>query len=66
LLRFDFLLFPALRSAIATACFCGFPAFFSFLMFELIVLREDPFFKGIVSLLASDEINYARLLKFPL
>ena len=31
----------------ATACFCGLPAFISVLMFELMVLREDPFFKGI-------------------
>jgi hypothetical protein len=42
----DFLLLPAFRKAIATACFCGLPAFFSVLMLELIVLREDPFLSG--------------------
>jgi hypothetical protein len=38
------LLLPALLRAIATACFCGLPAFISVLMFELIVLWEEPFF----------------------
>src|SRR6185437_13379215 len=33
--------------AMATACFCGLPAFISVLMFELIVFREEPFLRGI-------------------
>src|SRR6478672_9594421 len=44
--RFDvllLLLLPALLRAMATACFCGLPAFISVLMFELTVLRDDPF-----------------------
>jgi hypothetical protein len=45
--RFDFLLLPDFLRAIATACFCGFPAFISVLMFELIVLRDEPFLSGI-------------------
>jgi hypothetical protein len=45
--RFDLLLLPAFFKAIATACFCGLPAFISVLMFELIVLREEPFLRGI-------------------
>ena len=45
--RFDFLLLPAFFRAIATACFCGLPAFISVLMFELIVFREEPFLRGI-------------------
>jgi hypothetical protein len=40
------LLLPALLRAIATACFCGLPAFISVLMFELIVLWEEPFLRG--------------------
>jgi len=44
--HFDFLLFPAFFRAIATACFCGLPAFISVLMLELIVLREEPFLRG--------------------
>jgi hypothetical protein len=44
---FDFRLLPAFFNAMATACFCGLPAFFSFLMFELMVFREDPFLRGI-------------------
>jgi hypothetical protein len=43
----DLLLFPAFFKAIATAYFCGLPALISVLMFELIVLREEPFFSGI-------------------
>src|SRR6185437_5397196 len=45
--RFDLLLLPAFFRAIATACFCGLPAFISVLMFELIVFREEPFLRGI-------------------
>src|SRR6187200_3434952 len=44
--RFVLLLFPAFFRAIATACFCGLPAFISVLMLELIVLREEPFLRG--------------------
>jgi len=44
---FDFRLLPAFFNAMATACFCGLPAFFSLLMFELMVFREDPFLRGI-------------------
>jgi hypothetical protein len=47
------LLLPALFSAMATACFCGLPAFISVLMFELIVLWEDPFLRGMLSDLSS-------------
>jgi hypothetical protein len=58
LMRTDFfprflLLLPALLSAMATACFCGLPAFISVLMFELIVLWEDPFLRGMLSDLSS-------------
>jgi hypothetical protein len=42
--RFDF---PAFSSAMATACFCGFPAFISVLMFDEMVLRDDPDLSGI-------------------
>jgi hypothetical protein len=49
--RFDFLLLPAFFKAIATACFCGLPAFISILMFELIVFREEPFLRGMDLLL---------------
>jgi hypothetical protein len=45
--RFGLLLLPAFFKAIATACFCGLPAFISVLMFELIVFREEPFLRGI-------------------
>jgi hypothetical protein len=45
--RFDLLLLPAFFRAIATACFCGLPAFISVLMLELIVFREEPFLRGI-------------------
>jgi len=45
--RFDLLLLPAFFRAMATACFCGLPAFISVLMFELIVFREEPFLRGI-------------------
>jgi hypothetical protein len=45
--RLDLLLLPAFFKAIATACFCGLPAFISVLMFELIVLWEEPFLSGI-------------------
>jgi hypothetical protein len=44
--RFDCLLLPAFFRAMATACFCGLPAFISVLMFELIVLRDEPFLRG--------------------
>jgi hypothetical protein len=44
--RLDFLLLPAFFKAMATACFCGLPAFISVLMFELIVLCDEPFFRG--------------------
>ena len=50
--RFLCALFVALRAllrAIATACFAGLPVLISVLMFELIVLGEDPFFRGILS-----------------
>jgi hypothetical protein len=40
------LLLPALLRAMATACFCGLPAFISVLMLELTVLRDDPFLSG--------------------
>src|SRR5437870_1869286 len=38
---------PATFSAIATACFCGFPAAISVLMFCPTVLLLDPFLSGI-------------------
>ena len=47
-----FTFFLALRAsdrAIATACFCGCPVFFSSRMFLLIVFWEYPFFNGVVS-----------------
>jgi membrane protease YdiL (CAAX protease family) len=47
--RLDFLLLPAFFKAMATACFCGLPAFISVLMFELIVLCDEPFFRGIIT-----------------
>src|SRR6476619_6664563 len=47
--RLDFLLLPAFFTAMATACFCGLPAFISVLMFELIVLCDEPFFRGIIT-----------------
>ena len=40
---------PAAESAIAIACFWGFPAFISLRMFEEIVFWELPFLSGIVS-----------------
>ena len=43
-LRFDL---PAFDMAIATACFCGFPAFISVLMLSEIAFLEDPDFNGI-------------------
>ena len=49
--RLDFLLLPAFFRAMATACFCGLPAFISVLMFELIVLCDEPFFRGIITTL---------------
>jgi hypothetical protein len=45
-----FFAFPAVLSAMATACFCGFPDFISDLMLDEIVLAEYPFFSGIASL----------------
>jgi hypothetical protein len=33
----------------ATACFCGFPAFISVRMLAEIVLADDPFFSGMLS-----------------
>jgi hypothetical protein len=42
------LLLPAFE-----ACFCGLPAFISVLMFELTVLREEPFFRGMAVVLCS-------------
>ena len=39
--------FPALLSAIATACLRGLPAFISVLMFLLMVFWDEPFFSGI-------------------
>jgi hypothetical protein len=41
------LLLPALLNAMATACFCGFPAFISVLMLLEMVLLLEPFFYGI-------------------
>ena len=52
--RLDFLfllLLPALLRAIATACFCGLPAF-----------RDEPFLSGMESIL-SFEITSARLFE---
>lgn len=46
-LFFFFLDLPATFNAIATACFCGFPASISVLIFWLIVSFDDPFFNGI-------------------
>jgi hypothetical protein len=46
--RLDLLLLPAFFRAIATACFCGLPAFISVLMFELTVLCDEPFLSGMV------------------
>jgi hypothetical protein len=46
-------LLPAFDRAMATACFCGLPAFISVLMFELTVLREEPFFRGMAVVLCS-------------
>jgi hypothetical protein len=39
--------FPAVAYAIATACFCGFPARISVAMFLLIVFLDEPFLSGI-------------------
>ena len=58
--RFDFLLLlllPALLKAMATACFCGLPAFISVLMFELTVLRDDPFLSGMEVSLDLDHVE---------
>ena len=41
-----FLLLPASDSAIATACFSGYPSLRSFLMFSPTVLSLEPFFNG--------------------
>jgi hypothetical protein len=43
------LLLPASLNAMATACFCGFPAFISVLMLLEMVLLLEPFFNGIAS-----------------
>jgi hypothetical protein len=43
---FFFLDLPATLSAMATACFCGFPSWTMVRMFVLIALRELPFFNG--------------------
>jgi hypothetical protein len=68
LLFFFLLLFPALLNAMATACFCGLPAFISVLMFELTVLREEPVLRGIAK--TSKEmhfhLNSPRELEVPL
>ena len=64
--RLDFLLLlllPALLRAIATACFCGLPAFISVLMFELIVLWEEPFLRGMFENLSSPETIPVNLLR---
>jgi len=42
-----FLLLRALVKAIAIACFCGFPAFISVLMFDDTIFGLAPFFSGI-------------------
>lgn len=42
--------FPALDRAIATACFCGLPAFISVRMFAEMVLTDLPFFRGMMLL----------------
>jgi hypothetical protein len=39
----------------ATACFWGLPAFISVLVFELIVLWEEPFLSGMFENLFFDE-----------
>ena len=41
--------FPAFRSAIAIACFCGFPSCISVLMFSEMTLRDDPDRSGMAS-----------------
>src|SRR5262245_43168368 len=51
--RLERLLRRASDNAMATACFCGLPAAISVRMFELMVLREEPFFNGIISLLCA-------------
>lgn len=40
---------PAVRMAIATACFCGLPAATSVRMFALTVFGDEPFFSGIAT-----------------
>jgi hypothetical protein len=56
---FDFLDMPALRIAIATACFCGLPCFTSVLILEEITLLDLPDFNGITLLLSFDLPNEA-------
>jgi len=46
--HYFFLDFPACESAMATACFWGFPAFFSALMFAEMVALDEPFLRGII------------------
>jgi hypothetical protein len=46
--HFFFLFFPALLSAIATACFRGLPAFISVLMLLEIAFFDLPFFRGMI------------------
>jgi hypothetical protein len=41
-----FVAFASFAQRDATACFCGLPTFISVLMFELMVLWEDPFLSG--------------------
>lgn len=42
--------FPATLYAIAAACFGGFPAAISVLMFFWMVLEEEPFWRGMSGL----------------
>jgi hypothetical protein len=45
---------PALRMAIATACFWGFPAATSVLIFDEIAFFELPLLRGIVLVLPAE------------
>jgi len=53
---FFFLALPALFSAIATACFCGRPAFISARIFLEMVFLDFPGLSGIVH---TPNLNYA-------
>ena len=50
LVFFGFFDFPAFDRAIATACFCGFPASISIRMFADITFFDLPFFSGMIFL----------------